>query len=109
MDETAKVLKFKKKANEESDEDFKAEAEAASKKIADVNETNKKNIQVYQGKIKSAVEECCKSHNASVMAIDSKKHEAMIKQLASPLPKQLPQKRRLITDAADEVDEVNYH
>src|ERR1041385_4662387 len=59
--ETAKILKFTKKADAESDEDFKIEAIAASKKIADVNEKTKRNIQVYQGKIKSAVEDCCKT------------------------------------------------
>src|ERR1044072_5035713 len=37
MDETAKILKFKKKAKKESDEDFKAEVEAAWKKIDSVN------------------------------------------------------------------------
>ena len=56
--ETNKILKFKKKANEESNEDFKAEAEAAWKKIEDVNFKTKQNIPVYQGRIRSAVEEC---------------------------------------------------
>src|ERR1041385_6090006 len=59
--ETAKILKFKKKADAESDEDFKVEAEDASKKIADVNEKTKQNIQVFKDKIKYVVEECCKS------------------------------------------------
>ena len=54
--ETTKILKFKKKANEESDEDFKAEAEASWKKIDDVNFNTKQNIPVYQGKIRSAIE-----------------------------------------------------
>ena len=55
--ETAKIQKFQKKASDESDEDFKAEAEAAWKKIESVNALTKKNISVYQGRIHSAVEE----------------------------------------------------
>src|SRR4051812_28114120 len=66
--ETTKIHKFQKKSSEESDEDFKAEAELAWKKIEGINAYTKKNIIVYQGRIRSAVEYCCKSHNASVIA-----------------------------------------
>ena len=85
-------MNFQKKANEESDEDFKAEAEAAWKKIDDVNMNTKQNIPAYQGMICSAVEDCCESHNASVMAADAKKREAMLKELACPLPQLQPRK-----------------
>src|SRR3954466_13142634 len=84
--ETAKILKFKKKAAEESDEDFKAEADAVWKKIDTVNLDTKQNILVYQGKIGTAIEACCKSHNASVMAIDAKKREELLRDIASPPP-----------------------
>src|SRR3954468_3049202 len=56
--ETAKIPKFKKKANDESDEDFKAEAETSWKKIDSVNYLTKKIITVYQGRIRSVVEDC---------------------------------------------------
>jgi hypothetical protein len=42
------------------------------------------------------------------MALDSKKREAMLKQLASPLPQLQQRKRHLITDV-DEADEVSSH
>ena len=68
--ETAKILKFQKRADDETDEDFKAEAEAAWKKIEAVTVLTKKNITVFQGRIRSAVEECCKTHNNSVIEAD---------------------------------------
>src|SRR4051812_14422383 len=40
------------------------------------------------------------------MAVDAKKRESMMRELVSPLPILRPRKRRLITDAADKVDEV---
>ena len=84
--ETTKILKFKKKASEESDEDFKAIAEAAWKKIEDVNFNTKQNIPVYQGRIRSAVEHCCKTHHASVMEADAWKREASSRSLLFPNP-----------------------
>src|SRR3954470_22880633 len=104
--ETAKILKFEKKASDESDEDFKAEAEVAWKWIDDINAYTKKNIVVYQGRIRSAVEECCKSHNASVIKADSKRREAMMKELnAPPLPQ--VRKLKLIADVDDDADEAD--
>src|SRR4051812_1111022 len=107
--ETTEILKFKKKANEEFDEDSKAEAEAAWKKIEDVNFDTKQNIPMYQGRIHFAVAECCKTHNALVMEADAKKREAMLKELASTLPNLQPRKRRLITHAAEDAEEVDSH
>ena len=107
--ETARILKFKKKASEESDEDFKAEAEAAWKKIEDVNFNTKQNIPVYHGRIRSVVEECCKTHNSSVMEEDARKREAMMKDIATPLPTMQLRKRKLIIDVADDADEVESH
>src|SRR3954466_13251573 len=79
--ESAKLLKFKKKASEESDEDFNAEA--VYEKIESINIVTKQNITVFQGKIRSPVEECCKTHNSSVMDDDARKREAMLKEVRS--------------------------
>src|SRR3954469_25518542 len=106
--ETAKILKFKKKADDESDEDFKAEAETAWKKIDCNNALTKKNISVYQGRIRSAVEDCCKSHNASVIEADSRRREAMMKDLNAPPPPQ-ERKKKIIADVDDDADEADSH
>src|ERR1041385_4609960 len=42
------------------------------------------------------------------MALDSKKREAMLKQLASPLPQLKQRKRRMLADT-EEIDEVSSH
>ena len=106
--ETAKILKFKKKASDESDEDFKAEAEAAWKKIDSVNTLTKKNISVFQGRIRSAVEDCCKTHNNSVIEADSRRREAMMKDLNAPPPPQA-RKRKVIPGLEDDDDEADSH
>ena len=71
--ESAKILNFKKKAEEESDEDFKAGAEASWQKIDAVNLGTKGNVNVYHGRIRSAIDACCKTHNDSVMEADARK------------------------------------
>src|ERR1041384_2473537 len=103
--ESAKILKFKKKAEEETDEDFKAEAEAAWKKVEAINAFTKKNITGYQGKIRSAIEECCKTHNNSVIEADSRRREAMMKDLHAPPPPQA-RKRKLIAEVDDDAGEA---
>ena len=105
--ETAKILKFKKKASDESDEDFKAEAEATWKKIDSVN-TLTKNISVFQGRIRSAVEDCFKTHNNSVIKADSRRRVAMMKDLNAPPPPQA-RKRKVIAGLDDDADEADSH
>src|SRR3954469_14760265 len=43
------------------------------------------------------------------MEAKAQKREAMIKEIASPLHNLQPRKRKLITDAADDADEVDFH
>src|SRR4051812_48084452 len=106
--EMAKIEKFQKKASDESDEDFKLEAENAWKKIKTVNDTTKQNITIFQGKIKSAVEDCCKSHNASVMEAGSRKREAVLKDLCPP-PIPVSRKRKVIPGLESDDDEADSH
>src|SRR3954468_135772 len=103
--EIAKIQNFQKKASDESDEDFKVQAENTWKKIKSVNDTTKQNITIFQGRIRSAIEDCCKTHNASVIEVDSRRREAMMKDLhAPPLPQ--PRKRKVIPglEVDDEAD-----
>ena len=73
-----------------------------------MNALTKKNISVYQGRIRSAFEDCCKTHNNSVIKADSRRREAMMDDLnAPPIPQ--PRKRKVIPGLEDEENEADSH
>src|SRR4051812_9864748 len=74
--EVAKIHNYQKRAESEPDEEFKQHALKLLQQVTDVNTTTKNNIKIFKGKIKAAVDEMVKTHNASIMERDSRKRKA---------------------------------
>src|SRR3954465_4843566 len=74
--EVAKIHNYQKRTETEPDEEFKQHALKLLQQVTDVNSTTKDNIKIFRGKVKAAVDEIVKIHNASIMERDSWKHKA---------------------------------
>src|SRR4051812_1569098 len=74
--ELKKIHNYQRRAESEPDEEFKQHALKLLQQVTEVNTTTKQNMELYQGKVKAAVEEMVKTHNLSIMERDSRKRKA---------------------------------
>lgn len=101
MAESAKMHKYQQRAKAESDEEFQAQAISLLQKVTDVNKVTKDNIKIFKGKVKDVVDDLCKSHNAAIMASDSRKRKVALEAKPSdPSPQKKTTKKRKMTLAS---------
>src|SRR3954463_6906364 len=114
--EVSKIHNYQKRAESEPDEEFKQHALKLLQQVTDVNTTTKNNIKTFRGKVKAAVDDMVKTHNASIMERDSRKRKASpeaervvvaptspkpaASKATGPSPKKKPSKRRKVTLAS---------
>src|ERR1041385_3226408 len=117
--ELKKIHNYQKRAESEPDEEFKQHALKLLQHVTNVNATTKDNIKIFKGKIKAAVDDMVKTHNASIMDKDSRKRKASLEaepdvehptaakpnasKASDPSPKKWTTKKRKVTlvSAAD--------
>ena len=106
--ETEKIHNYQKRAEAESDEEFKQHALKLLQKVTGVNTTTKDNTKIFKGKIKASVDEMVKTHNASIMERHSRKRKAPLEaepaatkpaeaKPSDPSPKKKTTMRRKVT------------
>lgn len=103
--ESAKVHKFQKRAEEETDEDFKAQALSMLQSITEDNNVTRSDVIIFKSKIRSVVDSLWRSHNEAILAADSRKRKTALEAVASEAPtKQKPKSKRRRVNLGDDDD-----